>query len=236
VIIFGDIHGCKKTLDALLAKIPEEEKKKGIVTTGDLEDRGFYSMEVIQWAIDNNIKVVRGNHEQMMIDEAIDVIERRLPQHTSSWLHNGGIQTIQSYEKIDENGKAYFDKETFKKHIEWMKTLPLYLEFKDIKNKNGDYLLVTHSSAGKVWKWSEEKRKKDYYTFETHLIWGRPKNIVRIDGVFNVFGHTPIKNNPRIREYYANIDTGCTYNKDGYCKLTALQFPEMIVYQQENID
>ena len=68
-------------------------------------------------------------------------------------------------------------------------------------------------------------------------MWGRPNHIRPITGIFNVFGHTPIKNGPRIKSCYANIDTGCCYKKyPGLGVLTALQFPGMIVYSQENID
>ena len=51
-----------------------------------------------------------------------------------------------------------------------------------------------------------------------------------------MYGHTPIEK-PQIKEYYANIDTGCCYDGRYNLKyLTALQFPEMVIYQQECID
>ena len=48
--------------------------------------------------------------------------------------------------------------------------------------------------------------------------------------------YTPIENGPKIKSDYANIDTGCFYTAEpGYGVLTALQFPEMVVYQQDNV-
>ena len=48
---------------------------------------------------------------------------------------------------------------------------------------------------------------------------------------------------PKITKIYANIDTGGCFAKEivangleGYGVLTALQFPEMKVFQQKNID
>lgn len=55
------------------------------------------------------------------------------------------------------------------------------------------------------------------------------------------FEHTPQDKGPRIKVPFANLDTGCCYGKRehreaGYGVLTALMYPEMVVYQQENID
>lgn len=221
MIIIGDIHGCNKTLQALLAQIPQEEIDKGLVVSGDLVDRGARSKEVVEWAINNNIEVVSGNHEDMMVE---DYADGKIRLH-SDWMYNGGTATLKSY----ENPSKGFDHELLKKHVEWMKTLPTFLEFKNIKNSNGDYLVVSHSSACTAW------HDRDILGSEKEIMWCRPSNITKIDGVFNVFGHTPVKE-PKIEPHYANIDTGCAYVKQGYGKLTALQFPEMHTYQQENID
>lgn len=225
MIILTDIHGTFDTLMALLDKIPDAEKAKGIAVAGDLIDRGPKSMQVIQWCIDNKVHVARGNHEDMMVNSNFRI---RL---SDNWGYQGGIQTLMSYGE-DEAAEALF-----LKHREWLDTLPYFLEFKDVKNDKGEHLLVTHSSAQAVWGWSEERRKKHEKQFIAHLVWGRPNRIRPIPGIFNVFGHTPIKDGPRIKSCYANIDTGCAYKgHQGYGVLTALQFPEMIVYQQENID
>jgi len=256
VIVISDVHGNFKTLVKLLESIPKEEKDRGIVLAGDLIDRGPMSAEVVQFCIDNKDKIqaVRGNHEELMIESGLleasyfmkNGVVNTLGTLTgpygrntpSMWISNGGKEALHSYAEYDEKEKkTIFDIEVFYDHIEWMKSLPYYLEFPDVKNDKGQHLLVTHSSAAKVWKWSEQRRTEQYKHFIGHLTWGRPNTILPIDNIFNVFGHTPIANGPRLKDHYANIDTGCFYsNEPGYFKLTALQFPEMIVYQQENVD
>ena len=245
MIILTDIHGCFDTAMVLLSKIPEEKLDSGIAVCGDLIDRGPKSKQVVQWCIDNKVHVIRGNHEDMMIKEGIDEMNyyinagnkfdwNSLSKRSILWLHNGGLQTLISY--IDENG--VFDKDTFVNHIEWMKTLPYYLEFKDLKNDNNEYLLLSHSSAAPVWHWSEDKRNSNLSNFNAHLSWGRPNQINAIKDIFNIFGHTPIQNGPKIKSCYANIDTGCCYNGqvEGLGKLTAIEFPSMEIYQQDNVD
>ena len=70
--VFTDIHGNFDTFLALYNKIPQEAKDKGVAIAGDLIDRGPKSAQMVQWCIDHpEVKVVKGNHEEMMIDEAL---------------------------------------------------------------------------------------------------------------------------------------------------------------------
>lgn len=237
MIVLTDIHGHFLTMMALLDKIPQKEKDKGVVIAGDMIDRGPRSRQVIQWCINNKISCVMGNHERMLLDWMFN--------NDDLWLANGGYQAILSYRDPDPDTGVPNDG-LLSAHANWIRNLPIFLEFKDIKNDFG-HLLVTHASASKVWKWSDEKRKQHNSQFNECLLWNRPRTINAIPGVFNVFGHTPCKNGPIIKNCYANIDTGCylgklTHGKPTalqsleYGKLTALQFPEMIIYEQESID
>ena len=229
MIVIGDIHGNFKTLMALLNLIPQEERERGIVLCGDLVDRGPSSFEVVQWCIDNNIPTVRGNHEDMMIEWNLH--GRRYTNQM--WLGNGGYITLDSYkEKSDHpylKGNVQWD--LFEEHCQYMDKLPYYLEFPDIKNENGRYLVVSHSNIGNVWDLKDTRMGREA------ISWGRPHNIKNVPEIYNVIGHTPQNHVPRIKTNYACIDTGCFYlDEAGYGKLTALQFPEMIIYQHENID
>jgi len=254
VIIFADIHGNEATFQKLLSDIPEEEKKEGIAIAGDLIDRGSRSMQMVQWCIDNpDVGVVSGNHEIMMIEKGMvnaeymiehgrefpgDDVEYRYGYGSvtmNMWGANGGYDCLQSYCKDPEDLKT-LDLDLFEKHIEWMKNLPLYLEYEDVKNNDGRHLLVTHSSADTVWKWSDKRRKEQHSIFVDHLVWGRPDIIRPINNIYNIFGHTPQPNGPRVKSHYANIDTGCFHSSKIFGRLTAISFPSMKIYSQENID
>lgn len=203
---------------ALVAQFPKDQK---LCFVGDLIDRGMGSRQVVDFVIKNGHDCVTGNHEKMMANSKT--------QDFHLWTMNGGWETIASYNSTEHE-------DALDKHIEWMQTLPVYLEYKDIVNSAGQHLLVTHSSACKVWKWSEEKRQQQSQHFINNIIWGRPATITPIKNIYNVFGHTPIPK-PRIKKTYANIDTGAVYSSHSeYGVMTALQFPEMIVYQQKNVE
>lgn len=228
MIILTDIHGNFDTMIALLDTIPQEEKDKGIAICGDLIDRGPKSMQIVQWCMDNNIMVVKGNHEQMMIDW----IANGCNYNDMLWLGNGGLETLDSYKETAEGEylKGDVDMVKLKEHAMWMDTLPYYIEFPDITNDEGRYLVISHSNAGNVWK------NKDTEYAESQILWGRPRKIDDAPEIYNVIGHTPQEFGARYRKTYCNIDTGCAYLSGGFQRLTALQFPEMIFYEHGNID
>lgn len=232
-IILTDPHGCRKTLDALLAKLPI-----GIPLTfaGDLVDRGPNSRGVIQLVKDLRADCVVGNHEVMMMnelsfgtDEKGDFHKVR-SYHDGIWLMNGGDKCLDSYQ--DADGKM--DLKTLKEHRDWLHTLPYYLEYPELKDKHGQHLLVTHTTAAYVW--DEEGISKDSPQFRDAVTWERVGFPRKIDGIFNVYGHTPQADKATVKDHFANIDTGGYYKRKPYGRLTALQFPEMITYVQENVE
>ena len=95
VLAVGDIHGCRKALDHLLAVV---DPKPGdtIVTLGDYVDRGPDSRGVIEKLIELHVAgqlvALRGNHEIMMLhanETGWDEIR--------FWLTCGGVETLESY-------------------------------------------------------------------------------------------------------------------------------------------
>jgi len=235
MIQFTDIHGNFDTFLALLAIIPPEEVAKGIVISGDLIDRGPKSMQMVQYCIDNNIPCTMGNHELMMIDW----IASGCSFNDMLWLGNGGMEALESYKEVDPNEilKGEVDRVKLLEHAKWMQDLPTYLEFPDIKNEEGRYLVVSHSNIANAWDLRKAHDHKTVEQFKLHVLWGRPAKIKDVPEIYNIIGHTPQQDGARIRKSYANIDTGCFYKGEGgYHKLTAIQFPEMIVYEHENID
>jgi len=222
MIIIGDIHGSLKTLKALLAKVPKDEE---ICFVGDLIDRGPYSAEVVQFIIDNGYYCVKGNHEDLFLHwQGSDY---------DLWTMNGGLEALESYNFFEDeknNSKEYAIEKIMKHpHREWMENLPTYIEFKDLKNDEGRYLVVSHSSIGNYW---DDRDKKS-----TQIMWNRDGEIKDIPEIYNVFGHT-INEDAIIRKHYANVDTGAFINRSNgkKGKMTALRFPQMEIYTQEHLE
>jgi hypothetical protein len=97
-----------------------------------------------------------------------------------------------------------------------MLTLPLIKRYDEIG------LMVSHSSA------AEYFLRGSQYEQQHFVLWDRPSFPKKIPGFFNIFGHTQNKK-PVIKEHFACIDTGMSVKY----KLTALQFPEMKIFEQK---
>lgn len=193
MIIIGDVHGAYNTLKALMSKLPKDD----IVFVGDLIDRGPDSKKVVDFVKENKFACVLGNHEWMAENDF------------ESWIGNGGMETLHSFK---DNLDELFD---------FIKELPYFIEFEDVKDKYGRHLLVSHAGV----------HKRDTWQTDTEgMLWSREVPKI-VPGTYQVFGHT-IHRRPVIKDYWACIDTG-GYARGGF--LTALQFPSMKIFQQANI-
>jgi serine/threonine protein phosphatase 1 len=222
--IIGDVHGEYETLLALIAKLPQDAE---IIFVGDLIDRGASSAQVIKFIRENNHRVVLGNHEDLMLTYGVS-FTKTYPNSTNpnflhSWYNNGGDATLFSYNILKytrENGMQCVENpegmEQFLDDIEWLKTLPLYIELpQKINNKP---VVISHAPCADVWHNHDNPDAKE--TFRDYALWHRrdPKPESKI---YNIFGHTPVEFGVEIEEHFTNVDTGCYIKKHGYNELSA---------------
>ena len=242
--IIGDVHGCLRTLKALVSKLPDWKEKR-IAFVGDLIDRGPDSRGVVEYVMDLCEKgyadCVKGNHEDMMIDHG-DGLKLNPRGHymlkDNIWTLNGGRQTLLSYYKDEEP----FDLKAFDEHRLWMDNLPVYIEYPELTNE-GRYLVVSHSHVSPLWQGIKENDPSslDWDGIHAAIMWGRPQKFKHAEqnlDIYNVIGHTP-REKARIRSFYANVDSGCFYRggrKGEFAHLTALEFPSMKLYTHGLVD
>jgi serine/threonine protein phosphatase 1 len=217
IYAIGDIHGCLGPLLELLAQLrvrPEDE----LVFLGDYIDRGPDSKGVLDYLAAErkpNWHLLRGNHEQMLIDW----LGTTNPLAASNWLLNGGHQTLQSYvpkERLDEvRGEdihALLKDSISPAHVELLNALPLTYETPDYffchAGVNLDRPLDAQEADDLLWirrKFLDDPRPT-------------PKLVVH--------GHTPVEKVDLSRDRI-NLDTGCVYG--GF--LTAISLPDKKIYQ-----
>lgn len=224
--VIGDVHGHFHTLMKLVALLPTDAR---LVFVGDLIDRGAQSAEVVRYVRENNHLCVMGNHEEAMITQGF-VIGRcfetgeELPSH-SIWFSNGGVATLRSYGLVElEEGKPikvddYAEGlQRFKDDMKWMEKLPLYLEL-PIEHPSQKTVVVSHAPIATAW--AMRKVESLYGTFARLATTNRRDPDSADAPIFNIFGHTPMQNGPRIRDHFVNIDTGCYKEEEGYGLLSA---------------
>ena len=226
--IIGDVHGCFKTLQALIEKLPQEAH---LIFVGDLIDRGTRSADVVSFVREKGYLCVLGNHEDAMITHGHNILKAYeqgtlLPQH-NVWYSNGGIETLLSYgviqlihgrpTKVDDFATPL---KRFKEDIKWMESLPLFIEL-DL-HVNNKPVVVSHGCIDTAWAF----RKVDSMYTTLHRIATTSRREPDEDAkIFNIFGHTPMCEGAKVTKHFVNVDTGCYMGKDdeihGYKKLSA---------------
>ena len=236
----GDVHGEYETLLKLVAKLP---KKVELFFVGDLIDRGPGSKKVVDFVRKGNYQCVLGNHEDMMIEEAKRMRKERLNYVVDElWAANGGLSTLYSYGIIDadKDGCIIYTKnesniDKFLDDAEWMASLPLFITVLEVKWKGCYDVVVSHAAIGESWPIT----KGNEHAHKEHIIWNREqKGVFPTFQMFNVFGHTPhgdakVNGADLISGNWMNIDSGCTYNRDGLGKLTALNLETLEAISQK---
>lgn len=222
--VIGDIHGCYKTLKELYSRL---EPNSRIISVGDLVDKGPSSMDVVNFCIEKNIEVIKGNHEQLFIKFVSDYLKTKRVKLTRWYTEWGGDTTMESYKR---------KKKVMIEHLEYFKTLPLYKEVE----VNGRKFFITHGFA--LPYYDKKDTEESHIPFMSNRLYGHYFNINNIDtlehfGVINVFGHDSFVEVKKHKLYYG-IDTGCVYNKTIRTagKLTALDLETLETISVDVID
>lgn len=250
----GDVHGCFSTLMALLDKLPNKGIGLDIIFVGDVIDRGTDSIKIIELIMERGYTLIRGNHEDMMIDCWYNT-------GCDNWLYNGGAELAKEFKVMRTQ-----DPERYYKIREFIFGLELYLVLDNLDGLDGldgfkfnsRNVLVTHAPSTDFFP--EEKTKvpgaKLKYVLgrnEETVIWNRNFPKYTSDIYFNVVGHNPShiykekfpslfdENDLVLQESFASIDTSCYYGNKLTCLILQpdgkLENPEdWEVIQQDNIE
>ena len=229
LIAIGDIHGCARSLDALLDALAPSGADR-LVFLGDYVDRGEDSRGVIDRLLDVAEQIpcvfLRGNHEAMMLEGlaagGYDAAGKPRPRQTiwgridkmfrrdEFWLVNGGKATLDSYGTPD----GHVDLPP--RHLAFLHATRLY-------HREGGFFFV-HAGLDPELTVRENVERGDEDVFlwdRSHLEVGVPAWEETI-----VCGHTPHPE-PIDEEHLILIDTGCVYHgRPGMGRLTAVRLPE----------
>jgi serine/threonine protein phosphatase 1 len=179
--VIGDVHGRSWLLDQLIADLPWDVKSDKIVFLGDLIDRGKDAPGVVERVIglkrnNPNVVVLRGNHEQMLLDT--------LEYGDLQWLipENGGLATLEAYGNDLSELASVDDIDIPAHHIEFLSSLECYHE--------DEQAIYVH--AGMVPGRAPADTSTDI------LMWSRNSSFFeRYEGKLCFFGHTPTQFLPR---------------------------------------
>lgn len=213
LIAVGDIHGCSRTLKALLQALSPGVEDH-LVFLGDYVDRGPDTRGVIHQliALSKQVKCtfLRGNHEQAMLDWLSG-------KKGTYWLDFGGEETLHSYM---QEGKMDFPAN----HLSFLQSTTLYLETPEF--------FFVHAGLRPDRTVQENIRHAETEVFLRYR--GHLRVAVPLWEKCVVFGHTP-HSAPILTDRMIGIDTGCVFpERLGLGRLTAVRLPECEVVAVAN--
>jgi len=232
--VIPDIHGCAKTLKALIEDMVKPSKHDWLYFLGDYIDRGPGSKEVIDYLMnlqyeDYNIRTLMGNHEDYLIKSYEEEINLKSlfglkykNRKKKEWLFHGGKETMESFKLEDL-------KDFPVKYLEWMKNLEYYIELEN-------FILV---HAG--FNFNSEKPFED----TNSMLWVREfdvdSNMAKNKKI--IHGHVPVSlefidNSIKNKSYkFIDLDNGCyMHDRVGYGNLVALELNSLEYKVQYNLD
>lgn len=216
----GDVHGCCKTLRALIEGTILLTAADTLYLLGDYIDRGPDSKGVLDYLIrlretGYDVRPLMGNHEEMALRAAENPLIRR------TWFANGGVRTLRQL-RLNASGEIPVS------YLEFMAGLPHILT-------TDDYVFV---HAGLDFATGDPLRD----TSPERMLWarsrgGEPKNIA---GRTLICGHTvtPLDEiRATLHSRAICLDNGCfARGKAGYGCLVAMNLDSRELLLQENID
>jgi hypothetical protein len=203
-IVVGDVHGCAQELQLLLGKCGHSSADR-VVLAGDLVAKGPDSQAVVQFARENGILAVMGNHDAFALAHRNDV------------------------GKIDRaHGRRIYLGQLRPEDWAYLEALPLFLRLGRANPAGPEYVVV---HAGAVPGVPLEQQKREHLLslrsiddtcaptsrllvhFPWSARWRGPESLV--------FGHDAVRGMQQTA-LATGIDTGCVYGR----ALTALILPE----------
>jgi serine/threonine protein phosphatase 1 len=203
IVAIGDLHGHCNEFGELMYNLNQyahiDLKRDQIIFLGDYIDGGPDSACCVDVVRDLQEEygaiVLRGNHEQMLLDSYDDPTNWN---KWATWYYQGGEATVASYmpPALSDYEKAIFPRNARavpEDVINWMRTLPYYHETNSFYFVHAGFNpgIKPENNSTETMMWIRQP------FIESDYIW--PKRVV--------FGHTYIGDRPLVMDNKIGIDT-----------------------------
>ena len=131
VWVVGDVHGFHQTMLELCERLALKEND-WVVFLGDLIDRGPNSFGVVHHVMTQpQMATVKGNHEDMMVQQCTMAKLKQPDLDVRLWMQNGGKTTLASYLRAHQSTEGKLDEAALEvcvqHHTKWMDELPTHI-------------------------------------------------------------------------------------------------------------
>lgn len=193
LLIVGDVHGCYDELKALLDTNHINKDNTCVAFVGDLVNKGPQSLEVVEYVMENGWYSVRGNHDEVSLNE---------------WVLSKDKEPPPKFQWVTKLSK---------KSLDWLYDLPyiIHIPSRDIiivhagllpntplEDQTPDICLHLRSirNNGLKWEWIRKFDDINYKLWGE--VWSGPEHIF--------FGHDARRFLQK-HKYATGLDTACVY-------------------------
>lgn len=182
IYVMSDIHGNSRRFNSIMKQInlqPEDT----LYILGDVIDRYPDGIKILrQLMAMENVKMLLGNHEYMMLNALKTEPEKRYSAKWYEWEHdqrlwysNGGHVTHNYLKHIRKTIRAEI--------ISYLESLPLCFDVE----VNGKAYKLVHAALEETFT-----KQSRYDNSKAHAVWHRLKRFDNLPGNYTlIFGHTP---------------------------------------------
>jgi serine/threonine protein phosphatase 1 len=206
-----DIHGCYSLLEHLLKRVGFDENRDRLFIIGDLVDRGPENHRAIEWLQKPFVHVIRGNHDQMLLDAAQNGYDYNHENNGGEWY----IEMMRDNPELAQEFEQHFS------------GLPFAIE---VESLDGQRFGLVHGECP-LFDWNDfthalehEEDPKRLHNIVIAAIWMRSRielgDVTPITGIDTVFvGHSVVEEVGQLGNT-VYLDTGAVF-RDG--KMTVMQ-------------
>ena len=200
ILVIGDIHGMWDRFMSLYEQIEYDPEEDMLIFLGDYIDRGDKPLHVLDWMYehrdDPNIIMLRGNHEQMLLDFYAS------GESGDLWLWNGGDRTRRGLKTQKESVRQ--------RCLDFVASLPLCHKM----TIGGKEYFFCHAGIDPSQPLDQQKEESLLWVREEYYDHYRGKEVI-VSGHTNVDWIRPGQTKPIIWENMIFMDTG-SYVPEGH--------------------
>lgn len=181
IYVMSDIHGALDRFQSIMKQI-QLRSNDTLYVLGDCIDRNEYGIRIIRQLMKMpNVRMLRGNHEQMMLNTigTSGELDRYNERAMRLWMVNGGDVTLNSLKRLRIEKR--------REVLNYLANLPTKYDI----TVNGKRYILTHAAPSELYEQNPD-RYNFYRDSEHFSLWHRMQETDVLSGDYTlIFGHTP---------------------------------------------
>lgn len=233
--VVGDIHGCYSEFMQLIDKIESQDSDARFILVGDIIDRGYEQIEMLEWALvnvnkpDGRFQMIMGNHEYEKIKFFKNCLDYYESEGCQYWYEDH-----YRFDRVMRDANLSIEK--IRDIYQFIKSLPEYIQYEcRLGNHKQNYIIVHGDIPRHCLNKDETIRKRAFTEKARHyygmsgrdltseIVWERNEcGHPELRKTIVIHGHTPtlldwIYSRPGMINFLPhdiNVDCGITFRKE----------------------